>query len=403
LKKNEFQGLGLTKPLFSRLSRRNHLNPTPIQKQAIPSLLEGRDLLGIAQTGTGKTGAFSLPILQKILDLHWRVNPHRPKALVLAPTRELAIQIGQEIEAYKSGLPIRHTVIFGGVSQIKQVEALKRGVHIIIATPGRLLDLKMQGQLELSEVQIFVLDEADRMLDMGFIRDIKKIAPALPAVRQSMMFSATMPPKIAQLAAELLVEPVRVEVSPQAKPIEQVAQYVCRVPASRKRRVLEEIVAHPNCERVIIFVKMKHRTNRIADQLRKVGIETESINGNKSQNARQTALRRFKEGQIQVLVATDIASRGIDVDGITHVINYDLPNEPEAYVHRIGRTARAGKHGTAVSLCDDGEVHHLRSIEKLIGEKISLVEEKGVAQLLDKGTGFFEPNVQKKKTRNKTR
>ena len=296
MKKNEFQGLGLTKPLVSRLSRRDHLNPTPIQKQAIPSLLVGRDLLGIAQTGTGKTGAFSLPILQKFLDLHLAVSPHRPKALVLAPTRELAVQIGEEIEAYKSGLPIRHAVIFGGVSQIKQVEALKRGVHIIIATPGRLLDLKMQGQLKLSEVKIFVLDEADRMLDMGFIRDIKKIAPALPAARQSMMFSATMPPKIARLAEELLVEPVRVEVSPKAKPIEQVAQYVCRVPASRKRRVLEEIVAHPNCERVIVFVKMKHRTNRIADQLQKIGIESESINGNKSQNARQTALRSFKEG-----------------------------------------------------------------------------------------------------------
>ena len=401
MKKNEFQGLGLTKPLVSRLSRRDHLNPTPIQKQAIPSLLGGKDLLGIAQTGTGKTGAFSLPILQKFVDLHLAVSSHRSKALVLAPTRELAVQIGEEIEAYKSGLPIRHAVIFGGVSQIKQVEALKRGVHIIIATPGRLIDLKLQGQLELSEVQIFVLDEADRMLDMGFIRDIKKIAPALPAARQSMMFSATMPPKIARLAEELLVEPIRVEVSPQAKPIEQVAQYVCCVPASRKRRVLEEIVAHPNCERVIVFVKMKHRTNRIADQLQKVGIETASINGNKSQNARQTALRRFKEGQIQVLVATDIASRGIDVDGVTHVINYDLPNEAEAYVHRIGRTARAGKRGTAISLCDDGEVNHLRTIEKLIKEKIPLVEEKGIAQLLEKGAGGFGPNIQKKKPRNK--
>ena len=403
MKKNEFQGLGLAKPLFSRLSKRNHINPTPIQNQAIPSLLEGRDLLGIAQTGTGKTGAFSLPILQKILDLNWGINPHRPKVLVLAPTRELAVQIGQEIEAYKSGLPIRHAVIFGGVSQIKQVEALKRGVHIVIATPGRLLDLKMQGQLKLSEVKIFVLDEADRMLDMGFIRDIKKIAPALPKVRQSLMFSATMPPKIVRLAEELLVEPVRVEVSAQAKPVEQVAQYVCRVPSSKKRRILEEIVANPNCKRVIIFVKMKHRTNRIADQLRKVGIETESINGNKSQNARQTALRRFKEGQIQVLVATDIASRGIDVHGITHVINYDLPNEPEAYVHRIGRTARAGKRGTAISLCDDDEVHQLRFIEKLIGGKVPLVEERGIPQLLEKGAGGSSPNVQKKKTRSKTR
>ncbi len=358
-------------------------------------LLQGRDLLGLAQTGTGKTGAFSLPILQMVSELKFRPRPKQPVALILAPTRELVIQIGSEIEAYKRGLPIRHTTIFGGVSQARQVEALGRGAHIVVATPGRLLDLKSQGHLTLSAVRFFVLDEADRMLDMGFIKDIRKILPVLPEKRQSLMFSATMPKEIDRLASDILFKPVRVEVAQQSKPVEKIEQYVCFLPTAEKRTQLENILSDPACERVIVFARMKHRTNRIAEQLCKAGISADAINGNKSQNARQKALERFKRSEIRVLVATDIAARGIDVREITHVINYELPNEPESYVHRIGRTARAGAVGRAISLCDPSELHYLRSIEKLIGDKIPELDAVPDAYSLSEMT---EENPSAKKT-----
>ena len=373
---SQFAQLGLSETLCLALNKRNHTPPTPIQQEAIPHLLSGRDLLGLAQTGTGKTGAFSLPILHLLAEAEGKAKPNKPRALILAPTRELAIQIGAEIEAYKAGLSIRHTVIFGGVSQNRQVEALRRGIDILVATPGRLLDLRAQGHVRFSAVRFFVLDEADRMLDMGFIRDIRKIVPALPEERQSLLFSATMPKEIAGLAADLLTDPVRAEVAPQATPIERIEQYVHHVPTAGKRAVLEKILSDPDCSKVIVFAKMKHRTNRIAEQLCKAGIEADAINGNKSQNARQRALKRFKSGEVRVLVATDIAARGIDIDSVTHVINYELPNEPESYVHRIGRTARAGAAGTAISLCDQSERGFLRDIERLIGAKIPVVGEE---------------------------
>ncbi len=376
---SNFSELGLADPILHALNARNHVIPTPIQARAIPQLLTGKDMLGIAQTGTGKTAAFALPILHQLSRKpRGKSNngSRSPRALILAPTRELAIQIGDEFRAYGKHLHLRHTVIFGGVSQKPQLDALSRGVEIIIATPGRLLDLMSQGRLRLGAVEFLVLDEADRMLDMGFVRDVRKIIAALPKRRQSLLFSATMPDEVARLTREILTDPVRVEVTPQATPIERIEQGIYHVAAAAKATLLATILDDPALARVLVFARTKHRANRVAKQLDKCGVAAEAIHGNKSQGARQRALERFRAGDARVLVATDIAARGIDVDGITHVINYELPNEPESYVHRIGRTARAGASGVALSFCDPAERSYLRDIERLIRRRLMVIGEE---------------------------
>ena len=372
-----FSELGLAAPLLRALRTENYSAPTPIQARAIPMLLDGRDLLGLAQTGTGKTAAFALPILQRLSEIDRRAVSRRPSALILAPTRELAIQIAEGFKAYGRHLPLRHSVIYGGVGQNPQVKALRRGVDILVATPGRLLDLMEQGHLLLDRTGILVLDEADRMLDMGFIHDVRKIVAKTPKRRQSLLFSATMPREVARLANEILDRPERVEIAPSATPVESIEQKVYHVPTAKKRDLLESLLGDPALFRVIVFTRTKHRANRVAQQLGRAGFPAEAIHGNKSQNARQRALEGFRSGKVQALVATDIAARGIDIDDVTHVINYELPNEPESYVHRIGRTARAGASGVALSFCDAGERAQLRAIEKTIKAPLAVVEEHG--------------------------
>ena len=377
---SKFSDLGLADPIQRAVADRNHVVPTPIQVRAIPELLAGRDLMGIAQTGTGKTAAFALPILDRLSRSQGKDDRRRPRALILAPTRELAIQIGAEFGAYAKYLHLRHTVIYGGVGQKPQVDALRRGVDILTATPGRLLDLMNQGRLRLDAVEILVLDEADRMLDMGFVRDVRKIIKAIPADRQSLLFSATMPGEVVRLSADILTDPVHVEVTPRATPVERVEQRVYHVGAREKQALLARILEDPAMSRVLVFSRTKHRANRISEQLGKAGVDSEAIHGNKSQGARQRALKRFRAGQVRVLVATDIAARGIDVDGVTHVINYELPNEPESYVHRIGRTARAGAGGFAFSFCDPAEREHLDGIERLIRHRLAVAGDAMAAE-----------------------
>ena len=371
-----FDALGLAEPLLRALSDSGYAHPTPIQEQSILPQLEGRDVLGVAQTGTGKTAAFTLPIL------HWLCQPgaprrakKRPHVLILAPTRELSIQIGDSIKAYGTYMGVSHFVVVGGVGQMPQVKALARGVDILVATPGRLLDLVNQGHVMLDQVTDFVLDEADRMLDMGFIRDVRRILTHLPAERRSLMFSATMPNEIQKLAADFLSDPVRVEVTPGVVTVDRIEQHVIFGDQKAKRDLLLALLEDPAMERVIVFTRTKHRANRVAQWLESGGVSADAIHGNKSQSARQTALARFKDGEARVLVATDIAARGIDVDGVTHVVNFELPNEPESYVHRIGRTARAGADGIAISLCDATEVAYLRDIEKVVGRQIPTMGE----------------------------
>ena len=358
-------------------------------------------MLGIAQTGTGKTAAFALPILQQLSQRHRQRRTHSLRALILAPTRELAIQIGEEFHGYGKHLNLRQTVIFGGVSQKPQVGALSRGVDILIATPGRLLDLMGQQRLGLEAIEFFVLDEADRMLDMGFVRDVRKIIGALPKRRQSLLFSATMPDEIARLSGEILVDPVRVEVTPQATPVERVDQGVYHVVAGNKPVLLASILAKPMLTRVIVFTRTKHRANRVAKQLGKCGIAAEAIHGNKSQGARQRALAQFRAGAVRVLVATDIAARGIDVDGVSHVINYELPNEPESYIHRIGRTARAGARGTALSLCDPSERTYLHDIERLIRHRLTVITEEPAVTPLDRRGKGGQPGKEHRRRRDR--
>ena len=360
-----FDGLGLSEPLRLALKVENYLKPTPIQAQAIPLLTEGRDLLGIAQTGTGKTAAFALPILHRLSTQRLQRSPGRPHALILAPTRELALQIDERFRAYGRKLHLRSIVIFGGVGQGQQVKALQQGVDILIATPGRLLDLFAQRHVSFDKVSILVLDEADRMLDMGFIRDVRKIVAACGKERQTLLFSATMPPDIAKLAAEILRNPARIDVSPAKVTVDLIDQHVYFVAAQAKRDLLVELLANPAMDRVLVFTRTKHGADKVCKFLRHAGLAVEAIHGNKAQNARVRALEAFRSGQARVLVATDIAARGIDVAGISHVINYELPNEPESYVHRIGRTARAGAGGTALSFCDASERAYLKDIERL--------------------------------------
>ena len=386
-----FSDLGLADPIQRALNTRNHVIPTPIQAQAIPALLDGRDMLGIAQTGTGKTAAFALPILHRLSQHRGHNGPRSPRAVILAPTRELAIQIGDEFRAYGKFLHLRQAVIFGGVSQNPQVKALNRGVEIIVATPGRLLDLMNQRRLGLEAVEILVLDEADRMLDMGFVRDVQKIMAAMPKQRQSLLFSATMPASVSRLAGDILTNPVRTEIAPQATPIERIEQSIYHVESARKTTLLADILDNPDLSRVIVFARTKHRANRVADQLAKRGHAAEAIHGNKSQSARQRALRRFRNGDARILVATDIAARGIDVDGITHVINFELPNEPESYIHRIGRTARAGAAGAALSFCDPTERGYLRDIERLIQQRLTVIGDEPAAPVPAQRRGRSKP------------
>ncbi|MFA4869297.1 MAG: DEAD/DEAH box helicase [Pedobacter sp.] len=371
-----FNELNLIEPILNALQTEGYTQPTPIQEQSIPSILQGKDLLGCAQTGTGKTAAFAIPMLQLLSKPHTNTKVHKSiKALILTPTRELAIQIEESFKAYGRNLPLKHLVIFGGVGQKAQTDALHKGVDILVATPGRLLDLMNQGFINLKDIEIFVLDEADRMLDMGFIHDVKKVITKLPVKRQTLFFSATMPKEIQSLANTILTDPVKVEVTPVSSTAEKIQQQIFFVEKNDKRGLLMHILKDKTIETALVFARTKHGSDRIVKDLIKAGIKAEAIHGNKSQNARQRALTNFKAKTTRILVATDIAARGIDVDELAHVINYELPNIPETYVHRIGRTGRAGLSGTAFSFCDPEEKEFLDDIEKLIGLKIPVTED----------------------------
>jgi len=369
---NGFDALNLIDPLCRAVKDEEYTSPTPIQMQAVPHLLEGRDLLGCAQTGTGKTAAFALPILQRLKENYQPAGKKGVRSLILTPTRELAVQISESFEVYGRYLNLKQAVVFGGVRQEKQVKALRHGVDILVATPGRLLDLFNQKCLRLDKIEIFVLDEADRMLDMGFLPDVKKIHSYITKESQTMLFSATMPVEIQRLTKSFLKDPVKVEVTPPATTVDKIDQRVLFVDRENKGPLLKSMLEDATIERALIFARTKHGANKIVKNLSKSKIKADAIHGNKSQSARLDALNKFKTGKVRVLVATDIASRGIDVDGITHVINYELPNEAESYVHRIGRTARAGATGMALSLCDQGELGYLKKIERATNKSIEM-------------------------------
>jgi ATP-dependent RNA helicase RhlE len=362
-----FESLGLIEPIQRVLKELSFTTPTPIQTGAIPEVLKGRDLLGVAQTGTGKTGAFALPIIQHLLASKVRPRPYGTRALILAPTRELALQIEESIKRFAAGLGLRTVVILGGVGRSPQVQRMQRGTDIVVGTPGRIKDLMSTKELLLDQVSHFVLDEGDQMLDLGFIRDIRSIMAALPAQRQSMLFSATMPAEVAKLANSLLRDPVRVQIASETTTPERIEQHVHFVDASGKKHLLVNLLRDPAMQRVIVFTRTKRGADKVTEHLETANIQAEAMHGNKSQAARQRSLERFRNGQARVLVATDLAARGIHVTGITHVINYELPNEPEAYVHRIGRTARAGASGIAFAFCDPSEQGFLRAIQRLTG------------------------------------
>jgi ATP-dependent RNA helicase RhlE len=373
-----FNNLQLIEPVLKALAHEGYTSPTPVQEQSIPIILQQRDLLGCAQTGTGKTAAFAIPLLQLMhqQQKHDGIQRHKPiKALILTPTRELAIQIEESFKAYGRFLNLNHLVIFGGVSQVNQVNALRRGVDILVATPGRLLDLMQQNYISLRDIKFFVLDEADRMLDMGFVHDVKRIIAKLPVKRQTLFFSATMPPEIQQLANVLLTNPARVEVAPVSSTADTIEQTLYHVEKQNKKSLLIHLLQDNSIKTALVFSRTKHGADKIARGLSEAGIRAEAIHGNKSQNARQSALSNFKSRRTRVLVATDIAARGIDIDELTHVINHDLPNVPETYVHRIGRTGRAGASGIAISFCDADEKEELRDIQKLIKKTIPVVAE----------------------------
>jgi ATP-dependent RNA helicase RhlE len=368
-----FSKLSIIEPILKAVAEEGYTIPTPIQQQAIPLVLQRKDLLGCAQTGTGKTAAFAIPILQI---LHEQ-RPARPgiKVLILTPTRELAIQIGESFVAYGRHTNVRHTVIFGGVSQLNQTNALKRGVDVLIATPGRLLDLMNQGFIRLDKLEVFVLDEADRMLDMGFIHDVKRIIAKLPQQRQTLFFSATMPPEIQKLANVLLTNPAKVEVTPPSSTVDRIEQSIYFVAKNEKLDLLLHLLHDPSIETVLVFARTKHGADKVVRILQRHRIRAAAIHGNKSQNARQGALNDFKNGSLRVLVATDIAARGIDIDDLSHVINFELPDVPETYVHRIGRTGRAGNDGIAIAFCSLEERDELKAIQKTIGKAIPVVHE----------------------------
>jgi len=371
----KFADLDLRAPILRAVEESGYETMTPIQSKAIPKVLDGKDLIAVAQTGTGKTAAFSLPIIQLLVNGEGKRKPKTARSLILAPTRELALQIEENIRGYAKYLHYKIALVFGGVSQKPQVKSLSQGTDILIATPGRLLDLMNQGHVRLNEVEYFVLDEADRMLDMGFIRDIKKIVATLPKKRQTLFFSATMPKTVEGLANSILTNPHRVDIAPAATTADKVDQYVLFVPKNLKNKLLAHILKDETIDRAIIFTRTKHGANRVSKKLDQLGITSAAIHGNKSQNARQAALNQFRDGEIRTLVATDVAARGIDVDGISHVINFDLPNEEESYVHRIGRTARAGKTGISLSFCDHEERAYLKGIERLIRQKIKIMDD----------------------------
>ncbi len=371
-----FESLGLIEPILKALRNEGYEKPTPIQASAIPIVLEGKDLLGCAQTGTGKTAAFALPIIQLLHNKKQHHGKPAIKVLILTPTRELAIQIADSFEAYGKFAGLHSTVIFGGVGQQPQTNALRKGVDILVATPGRLLDLMNQGFVDLRQLEIFVLDEADRMLDMGFIHDVKKVIAKIPQKRQTLFFSATMPSEIIKLSSSILNKPVKVEVTPQATTAQTINQSLYFVEKAEKKKLLIHLLSDKKIERVLVFTRTKHGANKVVKDLVQAGVRSEAIHGNKSQNARQLALKNFKEKTTRVLVATDIAARGIDVDDLTHVINYEIPNIPETYVHRIGRTGRAGASGIAISFCEGEERTYLKDIQKLIGLQIPVVTDK---------------------------
>ena len=376
-----FEQLGVIRPILAALEEKNYSSPTPIQEKAIPILLKRRDVLGSAQTGTGKTAAFAIPIIQHIC-LREKDMKGKPilRSLIVTPTRELAIQIDENIKSYGKHTPISHTVIFGGVKQGKQVEKLKRGVHILVATPGRLLDLIGQGFIKLDDIKIFVLDEADRMLDMGFINDIKKILKLLPKQRQSLFFSATMPDNIVKLSKTILTDPVKIEVSPVSSTADTISQYLYYTNKANKRELLLHIIRENEIEHALLFSRTKHGADKICRFLKKKKIRAAAIHGNKAQNQRQKVLKQFKDHQINILVATDIAARGIDINQLEMVINYDIPNVAETYVHRIGRSGRAGKNGKAISICEPEENAYIKEIEKLIKKKIKVIDDNPYPQ-----------------------
>ena len=365
----KFENLPLIAPLLKATQEAGYDEPTPIQRETLPLVLEGKDVLGCAQTGTGKTAAFALPILQK-LHTEKREGIRKPRALVLTPTRELAIQIQENFRLYGKHLPMRSAVIFGGVSQVGQVDQIRRGAQILVATPGRLNDLIGQGFIALDQIEIFVLDEADRMLDMGFIHDVRRIISQLPDNRQTLFFSATMPSEVEKLAMSILRNPVTVKVDPVTSTVDTIHQTIYLVDKINKKYLLADLLKKPEVENALVFTRTKHGADRVVRELTQMGVRAMAIHGDKSQSARQQAMGAFKTGELKVLIATDIAARGIDVIGLSHVVNYDLPVEPEAYIHRIGRTGRAGLGGDAISFCCIDEVKTLNSIEKLIGKKI---------------------------------
>ncbi len=378
-----FKELHLITPILKALETEGYREPTPIQEQSIPQILRGKDLLGCAQTGTGKTAAFAIPILQNLM-LRQKGDAYDDsiKALILTPTRELAIQIDESFDAYGKHTGLRHAVVFGGVSQFQQTNELRRGVDILIATPGRLLDLISQRFINLKTIKMFVLDEADRMLDMGFIHDVRKIIALLPEKKQTLFFSATMPPEITKLSSSILKNPVRVEVTPVSSTAENVDQHIYLVEKNDKRQLLIHLLKDNKIQNALVFTRTKYGADKIAKELHRAHIKSDAIHGNKTQSARQRALNNFKEGKIRVLVATDIAARGIDVDDLSHVINFELPNIPETYVHRIGRTGRAGNSGSALSFCDMEERAYLRDIHKLIEKTIPVVEDHPYASTM---------------------
>jgi ATP-dependent RNA helicase RhlE len=416
-----FIDLPIIEPILRALDAEGYVHPTPIQAQSIPHTLQGRDMLGCAQTGTGKTAAFAVPILQRLMETRGPSTGYRPiRSLILTPTRELAIQIEESFKAYGRHLPLRHAVIFGGVGQKPQTDALQRGVDILVATPGRLLDLMQQGFVKLKDLEIFVLDEADRMLDMGFIHDVKRVIAQLPKKRQTLFFSATMPPEIANLANSILYLPITVEVTPVSSTAEKVSQAVYFVEKNDKKRLLIHLLQDREIKSALVFTRTKHGANRLAGDLVKAGVTAEAIHGNKSQSARQNALNNFKNGRTRVLVATDIAARGLDIEDLSHVVNYELPNVPETYVHRIGRTGRAGASGQAFSFCEAEELPYLKDIQKLIRQTVPVVEAhpfaadlsapvlqaekpKQPAQMPQKKTQPNQPGQQQPRSNNKRR
>ena len=407
IENSSFKSLNLHPSIQKALEETGYNQPTPIQSEAIPSLLKGRDLLGCAQTGTGKTAACALPILHNLYINKIKIQPRHVRALILTPTRELAIQVHESFTQYGKHLRIKTAVVFGGVGQNPQIRATAQGVDVLVATPGRLLDLIGQGFIRLNQLEVFVLDEADRMLDMGFVHDIKKILKLLPAKRHNLFFSATMPPEIEKLASSILSNPVKVEVTPVSSTAELIEQSVMFVEKENKRPLLKEVLLNKDLKKVIVFTRTKHGANKVVEFLGKNNITAEAIHGNKSQSARQRALENFRNGLTRVLIATDIAARGIDVDEISHVINFDLPNVSEDYVHRIGRTARAGRSGSAISFCDAEEKAFLKDIEKLIGKSITPIENhsfhsKAVvdSRLLTKGKAKAIIEAREKPTNN---